>query len=65
MERVIDPASVDLYDFLVGWRGSPDAAPHRVGPEFRWLPCPLLDWFELDSQWTRRFQLVNNLYRPE
>ncbi|WP_034267701.1 hypothetical protein [Actinospica robiniae] len=65
MERVVDPATIDFHDFLVRWRGSPDTAPRRVEAEFKWLPRPLLDWFEFESQWTRRYQFGNNLYRPE
>ncbi|MBR7839421.1 hypothetical protein KDL01_39545 [Actinospica durhamensis] len=65
MEHVIDPATVDLPDFLGRWCGRPDAAPRRLGAEFQWLPRPLVDWLELDSQWTRRVERVKNLYQPE
>lgn len=65
MECVVDPATIDIHDFLVRWRGSPDTAPCRVEPEFRWFAQPFLDWFEFESQWTRRLQFGNNLHRPE
>ncbi|WP_405687736.1 hypothetical protein [Streptomyces sp. NBC_00057] len=58
---MINPASINLADFLANWYGSPDLPPDPLPAEYDWLPTPLKEWHRLSSQWDRPLARHNRM----
>lgn len=62
---MIDPASIDLPRFMAAWRAEPDAPASELPAEYRWLPQPLKDWYELTSRWTSPYTQLKQMRAPQ
>ncbi|MER5216070.1 hypothetical protein ABT063_37460 [Streptomyces sp. NPDC002838] len=61
---MIDPADIDIPDFLTRWYGPPTASSEQLPPEASWLPEPLRQWYGLASRWPELQSGGNRMYRP-
>ncbi|MER7741045.1 hypothetical protein ABTX34_22430 [Streptomyces sp. NPDC096538] len=61
---VIDPAEIDLFDFLTRWLGAPSPQGRPLPGDATWLPEPLREWHSLTSRWNKFPAGVNRVIQP-
>ncbi|MFI8520579.1 hypothetical protein ACIGEZ_22540 [Streptomyces sp. NPDC085481] len=61
---MINPADIDLVDFLTRWHGTPQSSARPLPAETSWLPGPLQEWHGLASRWTRLHRGGNRMTDP-
>lgn len=64
-DRVIDPKSIDLTEFLATWYGAPRQSAKSLPDSCHWLPKPLKEWHELTMRWDRRITYSTSMIPPE
>lgn len=62
--HVIDPASIDLEQFLTDWHGAPGLPAAPLSGEFDWLPFPLRSWYELSARWSEPLVPLKRMAAP-
>ena len=65
MQELLDVAGDSLERFLVRWYGPPDQAAARPPNGPIAVPCPLQDYYELTSRWSRPLAVQNHLLGPD
>lgn len=64
MGRMINPASINLEQFLIDWHGAPNTRPPSLSDEFNWLPAPLRDWYEISGKWSSPLISLKQMKTP-
>ncbi|MFD9328336.1 hypothetical protein [Streptomyces sp. NPDC060065] len=62
---MIDPATIDVPEFLERWYGQPDRPSGTLPTTCDWLPAPLKEWHSLASRWSTPLMTVNRMIAPE
>ncbi|GGV05679.1 hypothetical protein ACIG0C_35905 [Kitasatospora aureofaciens] len=62
---MIDPASIELADFLATWYGPPARNAEDLPDSCNWLPTPLKKWHMLTSRWDKRINFTTKMLAPE
>ncbi|MFD4910354.1 hypothetical protein [Kitasatospora purpeofusca] len=62
---MIDPASIDLAEFLTTWYGPPSQSSAVLPKEVDWLPAPLKEWHILTSRRDKPVTYMTTLLSPE
>ncbi|MER6299828.1 hypothetical protein ABT247_09665 [Kitasatospora sp. NPDC001539] len=60
---MIDPADINLAEFLVNWFGQPDPVEH-IEVDRAWLPDPLREWYGLADRWEQLRATGFRVYDP-
>ncbi|WP_234533431.1 hypothetical protein [Streptomyces shenzhenensis] len=61
---MINPADINISDFLANWYGSPSSAEQRQDSD-TWLPAPLREWYGLVSRWNQLRSSSVRVYDPQ
>ncbi|MFJ1932737.1 hypothetical protein ACIOGZ_08690 [Kitasatospora sp. NPDC088160] len=62
---MIDPADIDLADFLAACYGPPSRSAVGLPDSCDWLPAPLREWHVLASRWEKRINFMTKMIAPE
>ncbi|MEU0939902.1 hypothetical protein [Embleya sp. NPDC005971] len=62
---MIDPADIDLAEFLTTWHGPPTKCAITIPSSFDWLPSSLRGWHSITSQWDARLTFMTNMVSLE
>ncbi|MFE1231787.1 hypothetical protein [Streptomyces sp. NPDC059442] len=61
---MIDPADIELSEFLTRWHGAPLSSEQPLPAEASWLPAPLREWHALALQWKKLRSGANRMSEP-
>ncbi|MEU9450635.1 hypothetical protein [Streptomyces sp. NPDC048277] len=61
---MIDPADIDISNFLTKWYGVPDSK-EQERSHCAWLPDPLRSWYDLIGRWTKFLSAGVRIYDPQ
>ncbi|MCX4586539.1 hypothetical protein [Streptomyces sp. NBC_01481] len=62
---MIDPASINLPQFLANWHGPANVPPGTLPAECDWLPESLKEWHSLSAQWSTPLMGMKRMLAPE
>ncbi|MFC9912604.1 hypothetical protein [Streptomyces sp. NPDC127197] len=62
---MIDPASIELHQFITKWYGKPDRSPEIGGRGYTQLPAPLQAWHELSTRWSTPLVRLKKILTPD
>ncbi|MFI1932308.1 hypothetical protein [Streptomyces sp. NPDC020330] len=62
---MIDPATINLPNFIANWYGNPDLPRESLPEQHAWIPAPLRTWHEISRQWSTPLVTLKKMISPE